>query len=124
MRYTYNSKDFKAILSIDDGIDIQVLREAATCGCPAEVRAEVWKLLLGVSKADPSHESSEEHRLRTVYSKKVKESEKYPSLSLTQSSWRPSDVFSESSRVHSKALEVLSVFSAQIKPEETVWVRS
>eukprot|EP00123_Amoebidium_parasiticum_P020520 comp5153_c0_seq1/m.1212 comp5153_c0_seq1/g.1212 ORF comp5153_c0_seq1/g.1212 comp5153_c0_seq1/m.1212 type:complete len:316 (-) comp5153_c0_seq1:807-1754(-) len=60
-------EEFHDLLNQEVFIDVDKLREIAQHGIPAEVRAEVWKYLLGLSVADLAQEAANAKERETQY---------------------------------------------------------
>eukprot|EP00741_Cyanophora_paradoxa_P022528 tig00021464_g21754.t1 len=59
--------EFRELLGAEMYVEMDRLRTAARHGIPKEVRGEVWKYLLDVSKADRSEEMSQRKRIKDDY---------------------------------------------------------
>ncbi|KAJ1468853.1 hypothetical protein T484DRAFT_1853893 [Baffinella frigidus] len=60
-------EEYRDILIADTYVDLARLKMRAQHGIPSEIRAEVWKYLLDVSKPDKSEEVSTTKRLAENY---------------------------------------------------------
>eukprot|EP00002_Diphylleia_rotans_P033237 TRINITY_DN7045_c0_g1_i4.p1 TRINITY_DN7045_c0_g1~~TRINITY_DN7045_c0_g1_i4.p1 ORF type:complete len:211 (+),score=35.96 TRINITY_DN7045_c0_g1_i4:43-675(+) len=67
--------EFREILNADGTIDMNRLRDVSRHGVAAEVRGDVWKYLLGVSKPDKSQAATDRRKMAEEYHDLVKSSE-------------------------------------------------
>ena len=64
----FDSDYFEELISGDQDVDLERLREASRFGIPESIRGEVWKLLLGVVKADKIDDLKHSKRIREEFS--------------------------------------------------------
>jgi len=67
--HTYSEFEFKELLTDENIVNIERLRESARYGVPQSVRGEVWKILLGVSNPDLSEEMSARNKMQKEFNK-------------------------------------------------------
>lgn len=65
---TTNLQDYLELLTAEQHVQVDKLRESARNGVPPRVRGEVWMYLLGVLKADKTAEMTNLKSLRVTYS--------------------------------------------------------
>ena len=65
--HTDKLEEFRDIMYTDNFVDLTRLKASATRGVPSEIRADVWKYLLDVSKLDKSEEVSLSKKLSDKY---------------------------------------------------------
>lgn len=65
--HTYSEEEFQELLTDENIVHLDRLREIACHGVPQSVRGEVWKILLGVSNPDLSEELSTRKKMDSEF---------------------------------------------------------